>query len=255
MFKPLVAGSFCLTFAAGATAAPQGIVQFDNIEFDNWLTYQQNNNDSSQLQYDPRLFIPFKLSPGWTFMQRIDVPALYTDEVGTDNPTGGWKGGIGDAFIEEILASPELAKNFSMWASVRLVFPTGGSSPFGSDQYQWAPALSAKYVIPEHGIMFNPVARYFMSYHATEAGARKVRQLDLFPILTFALPHNWSVAAYSENGISYNDVTNKWFVPIDLMLIKRVTKTVELGLGGAYGLVKDDAGYKYNIYARITVYF
>jgi hypothetical protein len=256
MGKSFAAAFFCLVIAAGGAATAQQF-RTDCLTgcFDNWLSLQRNTDDSSQWEYQPRFYIPFNLSRGWTFTQRVDLPLSYTDQVGTDNPTGGWKAGINDWFIEEIFATPELAKNFHMWASIRLVFPTGGASPFGSDQYQWAPAVSATYAIPERGITFSPAARYFMSFQATEPSATKIRQLELFPDVTLALPDRWSLAFYSENGISYNAVTNKWFLPIDLMLTKRLTKTIEFGLGGAYGLVKDDPQYDYTIYGRVTVYF
>ena len=110
-------------------------------------------------------------------------------------------------------------------------------------------------MIPEHRVGISPFARYFMSYHATEPGAARIRRLDLFPTLTLGLPDDWSLAFYPENPISYNDVTNKWFVPIDAMLIKRFSKTVEFGFGGAYALVKDDPQYQYIINARLTFYF
>ena len=69
------------------------------------------------------------------------------------------------------------------------------------------------------------------------------------------MPDSWSLVTYPENGISYNEVTHKWFVPIDLMLIKRLTKATELGLGAAYTLVKDDPLYRYILYGRLTFYF
>lgn len=248
----LIAAFALAVFAVGEPASAQ---QLGTIRFDNWLYFQENTDNSERWQYRPRFFIPFNLSGGWTFTQRADLPVYYTDKVGTDNPTGEWKSGIGDWFIEEIFATPELAKNFRMSASVRFVFPTGGSSPFGSDQYQWAPGVGATYAIPEQGITISPFARYFMSYHATEPGAGRIRRLDLFPTVTFGLPDNWSLAFYPENPISYNDVTNKWFVPIDVLLIKRLSKTVEFGFGGAYGLVKDDPQYQYIINGRLTFYF
>ena len=251
MPKPLAAALACLALAAGGAAA----AEMGTIQFENWPSYQRNNDDSGQWQYDPRVFIPFKLANGWTFTQRFDLPVLYTDQVGADNPTGAWKAGIGDWYVEEIFTTPELAENFKMWGSVRLVFPTGGSGPFGSSQYQWAPAVSASFAMPEYGISVGPVARYFMSYHATEPGASKIRQLWLYPILTFAMQDNWSLAFYSENGIAYNAVTHNWFVPIDLLLSKRVTNTVDVGLGVAYPLTKDDPLYKYVIYGRVTLFF
>jgi hypothetical protein len=252
MCKQLAAVLCWLALAAGGSATAQ---QLGTVRFDNRLSYQRNTDQSGQWLYQPRFYIPFELIRGWTFTQRIDLPLSYTDEVGTDNPLGQWKAGLGDWFVEEIFSSPELAPNLRMWASVRLVFPTGGASPFGSEQYQWAPALSVDYAMPDHGITFSPVARYFMSYHATAPGAGKIRKLDIYPIVTFALPDSWSLVTYPENGISYNAVTHKWFVPIDLMLIKRLTKATELGLGAAYTLVKDDPLYRYILCGRLTFYF
>jgi len=40
-----------------------------------------------------------------------------------------------------------------------------------------------------------------------------------------------------------------------VLLIKRLSKTVEFGFGGSYGLVKDDPQYQYIINGRLTFYF
>jgi hypothetical protein len=138
---------------------------------------------------------------------------------------------------------------------VRVVLPTGGSAPFGSDQYQVAPSLGAVYALPEKRITVNPLVRYFMSVHATEPGAAQIRRLDLYPTVTFGLPDGWSVAFYNENAISYNQESRKWFVPIDAILVKRVGKGVEIGFGGAYGLVKSDPQFNYVVNGRVTFYF
>jgi hypothetical protein len=252
MRKPLAAALFCFACVAGGTAAAQ---QLGTIRFDSWLSYQRNTDNSGRWQYDPRVFIPFTLSSGWTFTQRFDLPVLYTDSVGPDNLSGGWKAGIGDWYAEEKMETPPLAENFSMWGSLRFVFPTGGASPFGSGQYQLAPAVGATYAMPERGITLAPTARYFMSYHATQSGAPKIRQLLLYPTVVFALPESWSLSVYPENGIAYNDVTHKWFVPIDLLVLKRLTNGMDLGIGGAYPLQKDNRSYNYNIYGRMTFYF
>lgn len=244
-----------LVLAAFASSKPASAQSLGTIRFDNWLYFQENIDKSERWQYRPRFYIPFNLSSGWTFTQRADLPVYYTDKVGTENPNGDWKWGIGDWFIEETFTSPELAQNFRMSGGVRFVFPTGGGSPFGSQQYQWAPTINATYAIPEHRITISPTARYFMSFHATSASASQVRRLDLFPTVTFGLAEGWSLAFYPENPISYNDVSDKWFVPIDAMLIRRVSKTVEFGFGGAYALVKDDPQYQYIINGRLTFYF
>jgi hypothetical protein len=244
-----------LVSVASLAACPATAEQLGPTRFDSWLSYQRNTDGSGQWLYQQRFYVPFDLPRGWIFTQRVDLPVSYTNKVGTDNPTGAWKAGIGDWFVEEIVDTPELAENFKAWASLRLVFPTGGAGPFGSGQYQWAPALSASYALPDHGITFAPVARYFMSFHATQPGAAQIRQLDLYPITSFAQPDGWSLVFYPENGITYNAETHQWFVPIDLMLLKKVGKTVEFGLGGAFPLVKDDPRYKYILYGRATVNF
>ena len=237
-------------------ASPRSAQELGTIRFDNWLYYQSNIGGSERWQYQPRFYIPFNLPQDWTFTQRVNLPIYYTDKVGTDNPGGGWKGGLGDWSIEEGFTSPELAKNFKMFASVRFVFPTGGSSPFGSNQYQWAPAIGAIYAIPEQKITISPTRTLLHELSRVRSGdAAKVRKLDLYPTVTFGLPDNWSLSFYTENPIIYNDVTNKWFVPIDAMLIKRLSKTVEFAFGGSYGLVKDDPQYQYIINGRLTFYF
>ncbi len=97
------------------------------------------------------------------------------------------------------------------------MWPTGGQSPFGSEQYQWAPALYLNYHVPDlgYGVTFHPLARYFMSYHASYAGAAMVRKLDLYPTVTLALPAKWFIALYPEYPIEYNQLTRQWFVPFE----------------------------------------
>jgi len=242
-------GIACL-FAGGASAQ-------DNppIRFDNWLYFQRNTDDSTRAQYRPRFYIPFNLDNGGTFTQRIDLPMYYTNKVGQDNPNGDRKAGIGDWFIEETYLSPEVSKNVKWSTSVRFVFPTGGHSPFGSDQYQVAPSLGGVFSMPENKLTFNPVLRYFYSYHAAADNAGKVRRWDIYPTATMGFSDGWSFSLWPENPIDYNDVTNKWFVPIDALLIKRLSKSVEFAFGGAYALKKDDPQFKWVVDGRLTFYF
>lgn len=245
--------AFSLALLASSVASAQ---ELGTIRFDNWLYFQENPNNTGQWQYRPRFYIPVNLPMGWTFTQRIDLPILDTDRVGPDNPTGKWKAGIGDWFIEEGFTTPQVAKNLKLYGSVRFVFPTGGQAPFSASQYQWAPAVSAIYTIPEDHLTVSPLVRYYRGYSATETNVSLVRRLDVFPTVNFGLADNWSLAFYNgEFPMSYNYVNNKWFVPIDAMLIKRLSKTVELGIGGAYGIVTDNPTYKYQVYGRLSYYF
>jgi hypothetical protein len=115
--------------------------------------------------------------------------------------------------------------------------------------------LGAVYIIPEHRITINPLARYFLSVHATQPDTAQIRRLDLYPNVTFGLGDGWSLSFYDEHPIDYNEINHKWFVPIDVLVIKRVSKSFGFAFGGAYGVVRDDPAYRYVINGRLTFYF
>ncbi len=144
-----------------------------------------------------------------------------------------------------------------MGASLRLVWPTGGSPPFGDGQYQWAPALYLSYRRPDigYGMTFYPLARYFMSYHADIAGASEIRKLDLYPMVIFDLPNLWFIALYPESPIVYNEITDQWFVPFEAMAGKKISERLHVGFGGAVKLGGGYPQYKYLIEARIRWLF
>lgn len=253
--KPMQGSAFALACLLAATGAWAQEKANPPIRFDNWLYYQRNTDDSTRAQYRPRFYIPFNLDNGGVFTQRIDLPIYYTNKVGTDNPNGDRKAGIGDWFIEETYLSPEVSKNTKWSTSLRLVFPTGGDPPFGGNTYQAAPSVGLLYNMPENKLTFNPLLRYFFSYHDAKDNAGKVRRLDIFPTVTMGFSEGWSLQLWPENPISYNDQTNKWFVNVDTLLVKRMSKSWEFGVGGAYALKKDDPQYKWIVDGRVTFYF
>jgi hypothetical protein len=248
--------AFCtavtLLGAGGAASA-----QLGTIRLDNWFYYVDSYFDSATVQYRPRVFVPFDFARGWTFVQRADLPFYYTDALGPANPDGDWKFRVGDFMIEEILNTPEVAPNMRLFGSVRLVFPTGGEFPFGADQWQVAPAVGLIYSRPDlwRGTTFFPLARYFFGFDAQSPGVTEIRRLDLFPTVIFGLAPGWALHLYPENPISYNDQTHKWFVPIDVLVTHRVSKSFEFGVGGAVPIVDDDRAYRWLVQARLTFYF
>lgn len=245
-----------ILIAQAAPAAAQS--GWSSAHLENWGFYQRNENDSGQWKYEPRLYIPFRLDSGATFTQRIDVPMIYTNDSGPGNPSGGWSGGFGDMFIEEILESRDLAPNFRLKASVRFVFPTGKQSPFGASQYQWAPAGGFVYALPDlwRGVTLQPYVRYFSGFSPTHDNVKEKRTLDLYPAATFGLGGDWSLLLYPDNPITYNEQNGTWFVPLDLMLARKIDSTVEAGIGGAWKLGHpSDPSYRYIIDARLIVHF
>lgn len=246
-----------LLIATLLVAPGRAFAQLGTIRFDNWLYYTDSFFDSSTVQYRPRVFVPFDFGGGWTFVQRADLPFYYTDAPGPANTGGGWDTGVGDFLIEEILTTPEVAPNVRFFGSARVVFPTGGEFPFGADQWQVAPAIGLIYSRPDvwRGMTLVPLARYHYGFDTRSPGVTEIRRLDLFPIAILGLAPAWSLHLYSENPISYNDRTHKWFVPLDVLVAHRVNKSFEFGVGGAVPIVDDDRFYRWLVQARLTFYF
>lgn len=208
-------------------------------------------------QLEPRLHLPFQLSNEWSFTQTVATPLIYTNAKGNGNPTGKYTGGVGDFFIEEDFAYSATGPDLNLLASVRLVFPTGKPSPFGSSQYQVAPALGMSWHRPDWlgGVTIVPLARYFIGFSPTEPNVQTVRELDLYPAVSFELDSLWSLALYATNPITYDQRSRYWAVPIDFLL-RRSQHGVVFGIGGAYMLKQSESNpYRYIIDARLIVPF
>ena len=82
-----------------------------------------------------------------------------------------------------------------------------------------------------------------------------MRRLDIFPQASFGFGEGWTLQLWPENPIDYNYVTGKWFVDVDALLVKKMSKSWELGVGGAYALKKDDPQFRWIVDGRVTFYF
>jgi len=67
--RPTVLALFWLSLLAAESSATAQ--RLGSVRFDNWLSFQRNVTNSGQWVYQPRFYIPFDLSRGWTFTQRI----------------------------------------------------------------------------------------------------------------------------------------------------------------------------------------
>lgn len=224
---------------------------------DNWLTSQGESGGSDQWTYKLKIFAPLRFRRGWTFTQRFEVQYVITDKAGPADPAGLWQGHIGDSHIEEIFDTPKLGSNLRAWGSVRLVFPTGGEAPFGSDQWQGAAALgiSRKSTQVLAGMALSPYARYSWGFSPQDSGVTLVRKLNIVPTLGYDLVDQVSISLYPEQGILYNANTGRWFVPVEAMVMYRGKNKGQIGIGGAYGLVTDYKVYQWLIEMRGAVDF
>src|SRR5262247_588414 len=100
----LTVALLAVTVALRMVAAdPVSAGELEPVSVQNWLDFQRNTDGSIQWKDEPRLYVPWRFENGWTFTQRVDVPYIYTNATGPGNPEGGYSGGLGDVFIEEIV--------------------------------------------------------------------------------------------------------------------------------------------------------
>lgn len=245
-----------LAAAGGASAQTSGL---GTIRLDNWGYFQKNPNGSEQWQYRPRVFVPYAFAGGGVFTLRADVPMMYTDATGAAKPDGGYSGGIGNPLVEGIYDTTEVAPNLTLRASLRFVFLSPKGEPFGNDsQYQVAPGIGLTYRMPDvlNGVTLSPFARYFWGFDAQTPGTKLINSLNLFPSVTFDLADRWSLAFYPENPITYNQNNGSWFVPLDFLFVKAVSKSFHFGIGGAFKLGNpSNPSYDYIVNGRATFFF
>lgn len=222
-----------------------------------WSFYQWDRNGKQQEKLVLRLFQNRPFESGWTLRLREDLPLIITDKAGPDNESGTWAAGFGDAFVQALAVSPPVAPNTTTEFGLRIVFPTGGLPPFGKGSFQLGPMAAISHHLPEvaDGLLLSPQARYMVSVAEVDAGAKPVRELQLYPRTRLAFDERWAVAAWVENPIIFDSVTNRWFVPLDLMVTYRPLEHLTLRIGGAVALIDDQPEYQQMIYGRLSLSF
>jgi hypothetical protein len=240
-------------------AQPSARGNLGTIRLDNWGYFQENVNDTYQWQYRPRLFVPWVFANEWIATLRTDVPMLYTNNTGPANPEGGFSGGIGNIFFEPILDTAQVVPNLTLRTSLRFVLKSPKGPPFGpDDQYQIAPGAGFTYRMPDllRGVTFSPYFRWVRGFNGDKPSTQLISTLQVIPATTFRLADGWSLAFYGENLITYNWNTNKWFAPLDLLLVHRWSQNFEFAFGGATKIGNPSgATYNYIINGRVTLFF
>ena len=244
----------CVAIGAATAHADDGIVQFSAhvLNF-----YQWNQDDSELNKLDVRLYQDIGLGDGWHLRLREDLPIVTTDKIGHDNSDGNWSTNIGDAFLQAVVTTPEIVENTTLEFGLRTVFPTGGLSPFGDGSWQLGPQAGISHRFPNvaDGLVIAPTARYLFSVHKAYDDADPFRQWQLYPRVELTFAETWEIGFWIENPIIYDNVTNRWFVPLDVMLTHRFEGPISLGAGFATALVDRQPEYKHMVYGRFAIRF
>jgi len=231
---------------------------FSGWTAETWF-YFRNNSESSdgsqQAKATLRLFQPFPLGNGWTLTMREDIPGIYTNQIGQDNPTQQWNANIGDIFAQASLSTPPIAPGLSADVGMRVYFPTGGLKPFGEGSFRIAPHFGLDWTLPgsDDRFGFAPLARYIRSIGYTPPHYTDINQVQFHPVVRAKMGEKWLFTMWQEKEIIYDFITQGWFIPLDFMVHWQVMPKVSIALGAARSLYASYPQYDNMVYGRLRI--
>jgi hypothetical protein len=199
-------------------------------------------------------------APQWTVALRGDLPFSERNPITTDNPTGGFVQGVGDADVQGAIINT-LNARWAAGAGLRIVAPTGAPD-LTSGKWQALPILGARYMLPElsEGSFFTGLARYDVSF-AGDPSKRNISNLQLAPTLNINLPQHWFVTFYPNPDIriNYGDPitgqTGRLFLPMDVLFGRDLTKNLTVSVELSVPIIKDYPVYDFKAVTRLNMKF
>jgi hypothetical protein len=184
---------------------------------------------------------------------RVDLPLMWSNKPSSDNPRGQTEFGLSDLLLQ----AAYLRTIDARWAGaigLRMIFPTATGEAFGTGKWQLVPTIAVRAELPEvsRGSNVGLIVRQFVSA-AGDSSRSNINKLGLEPFLNIGLPKQWFLN--SSPKMTYDLYTEKWFVPLDLMVGKKFGTRWVTSLEYQYGLVGSSDNYKYWLEARVGHFF
>jgi hypothetical protein len=184
---------------------------------------------------------------------RIDLPMIWNNKPDTENRLGNVQSGLGDMLFQVIYAHT-FNDRWAAGIGTRMMFPTATGDAFGDGKWQAAPIGGVRSFVPE--ISDGTFAEMVLWWNNSFGGNPKrsnVQNLMLQPQFNLNLPHEWFLNFAPEIQSDYK--TGKWFVPLDVMLGRKLGKHWVLSIEYRYGLIRSVDSYHNWIEARIGYFF
>jgi hypothetical protein len=218
-------------------------------------TISQVTTDTINLRLDHRI----DLDPGWRVGLRADLPLLAKDPISSDNPTGEYQYGVGDADIQAALIH-DFDARWTVGLGARLIAPTG-DEVLGSGKWQIMPGSAVRYAIPEvsAGSYIEPLLRYDLGFAGPST--KNISNLQFAPTFNVSLPDRWFVTFYpsADIRVNYGDPvtgqTGKLFLPFDARIGRKLTDNVVLSLEVGVPIIKDYPVYDFKTQVRLNLTF
>jgi hypothetical protein len=224
-----------------------------------------------------RFDLPMSLDEGRSgiLAPRIDIPIIASDLRGNDNPNGDtYEYAGGDLLTQFVYIYPESEfkdKGLDgVGIGAQLIWPVAGKSVTGSEKYQAAPLVAAKWKLPQvsKGSFVAPIFRYFMSYaDRSDGGGERddVSELSIQPYFYVDTKEwGWPVDfvnfwATEDIVINFEDTDSKdsgnMFFPIDVMVGKMLNENTVVSVEFSTPIVNDYDLYDWLVEFRIGFFF
>jgi hypothetical protein len=229
------------------------------------LRYQYQNlppsKDDNAHIFTLRADKPFVLAPGWSLATRLDLPLFVTEAVSRDNPRGAYQFGQGDLLVQGLLINAP-THDFAWATGAQVIFPTAREEEMGGGKYRLVPTLGARYNLA--GISQGSWTALLLRYDFDTGGddsRRHVSELQLAPLVNFALPDSWFVNQYPSSDIRINlgkqrpGDKGSLFLPFNFMIGKMLTKSVVGSVEIGFPLINDYRVYDFKMELRIGFFF
>ena len=204
--------------------------------------------------------LKFDVAPQWTVAFRGDLPISAKNPITSDNPTGEFAEGLGDADVQAALIRTINAR-WAAGAGMRIIGPTGAPD-ITSGKWQAMPIIGARAMLPElsEGSFFTALLRYDLSF-AGDPAKKNISNLQIAPTLNIMLPEHWFVTFYPtpDIRINYGDPitgqTGRLFLPIDVLVGRDLTKNLTVSLEISVPVIKDYPVYDFKAVTRLNMKF
>jgi hypothetical protein len=226
-----------------------------------WYYHQKLSSGAYSNMATLRYFQPIRNPYGsWRGVVRFDQSYFNSFGPSIDDPAQS-RYQRGNTMITVWGNHPNVLPNWHGDLGFRVIFPVGNQGQWGVGP-QAGMSYQTRKPEGQPGLSdFSPLARLMFGFNVKNNGFNKADEpptqsaLHLFPTFGFDLSPRTQLRLWDENGMVYSHNGGKWFVPIDAMLVHRLTDNFVVALGVSRGIIDEYAQYKLNIYGRISWYF
>lgn len=223
--------------------------------FDLRVRYTDLPNGAESATLILRLDRSLKFTEHLRLNTRLELPTIYSARSSRDNPNGDYEIGLGDIVSEQLFAC-SIDEHYAAAFGMRTLIPTATADQFGSGRLQLLPTLSFRRNLPE--ISAGSFVAFTLRYATDVAGdddQSHIWQFQGGPILHLKLPQDWFFTLGSSADWKFNLMNDKWFIPLDLTLGRKLSQNVVCSLQLEVPIVDDDPNYDFKVEVRIGFSF